>query len=66
MPCDWEIGGQLGEIQFACACRELGLAISRANSDFWSSAVYVNHRGVRGEVNICITGIYYAGSLYGS
>ena len=64
MPCDWEIGGQLGEMEFTCACRELGLASSRVNSDFWSGAVYVNHRGVRGEVNVCSNGIYYAGGLY--
>ena len=66
MPCDWEISGQLGDIEFACACRELGLASSRANSNFWSGAVYVDYGGVSGEVNVCSTEVYYAGGLYGS
>ena len=66
MPCDREISGQLGGIYFACACRALGLASSRANSDFGSGAVYVDHGGVSGEVNVRCTRVYYAGGLYGS
>ena len=47
MPCYWEIGRQLGEIEFACAYGDLGLASSRANGDFCCGTIYVNHRGVR-------------------